>query len=248
MTLQGTYQKLKDALGDQIEPFEAIELVDAYRQYLKPASCNVILLAESHVYTTKADISIPLSNIPELPGYPRRYAKFVYCLGYGERSLTNSVHHPKRDGTPQFWKIFASCGNVGKLEDSFTAVQSKTSAVHRIRNKVNLLLRLKANGIWLIDTSIAALYREGKKLKNMNEALAISWTNHTRQIVYDENPAHVICIGKGVAAVVEKDLARMFPDRYSVVAQPNAFLSSEEHMENFRHYNTVCGGKPDSPE
>jgi hypothetical protein len=50
----------------------------------------------------------------------------------------------------------------------------------------------------------------------------------------------VICVGKGVAGVVENDLQSLFTGRYEVIPQPNARLSSKEHMKNFQRYYEIC--------
>jgi hypothetical protein len=242
MTLHNTYLALQSVLGHQIEPFDSIALVEEYRRYFKPAQVKVLLLAESHVFTSDEDTNIIISPIPGLINYPTRYAKFVYCLAYGERSLTKSTNHPKRDGTPQFWKIFYSCTNKVQHKDDFSPILGRTPEKERIKNKINVLISLKENGIWLVDTSIAALYKNGKKLNNMQKALSVSWQSYTKEVVLNANPQHVICIGKGVAREVEKDLEKNFQGRYSVVAQPNAFLSSEEHMKNYMYYSRVCCG------
>jgi hypothetical protein len=242
MTLHDTYLALQNVLGDQIEPFGSIALVEEYRQYFKPAQVEMLLLAESHVFTSDEDTNIRIPPMSGLKGYPTQYAKFVYCLAYGERSLTKSANHPKRDGTPQFWKILYSCSNKIHNQDDFSPILGRTPTQERIKNNTNVLLSLKENGIWLVDTSIAALYKNGKKLKNMQEALSVSWQSYTKEVVLNADPKHVICIGKGVANEVEKDLKKYFKDKYSVVSQPNAFLSSEEHMANYIHYSTVCLG------
>ena len=237
--LNAAYAEIADILGDRIEPLESIQLVEAYRRYWRPEKVRVVLLAESHVFTTDSDRLISIPAIEELPGYPKQYAKFVYCLGYGERDLTKSQLHPRRDGTPQFWKIFYSCNNrVSTLQD-FVPILGKTPHPLRVKNKINLLQDLKAKGVWLVDTSIAALYRDGKKLPRMFETLEKSWGTYTRDVVRSANPDHVICIGKGVATVVEKDLKKYFPNRYTVISQPNAFLPSEEHMANYRRYSEI---------
>jgi hypothetical protein len=95
---------LRQIMGQDIEPYKSVELVEEYRQYWKPKKIRVILLAESHVYTCDEDRQITLPQIPALPGYPTEYAKFVYCLAYGERQFTENNLHPQRDGTPQFGK------------------------------------------------------------------------------------------------------------------------------------------------
>lgn len=40
--------------GARIDSLEVIKQVEEYRQFWKPEKTNVILLAESHVYTDKA--------------------------------------------------------------------------------------------------------------------------------------------------------------------------------------------------
>jgi hypothetical protein len=61
-----------------------------------------------------------------------------------------------------------------------------------------------------------------------------------KQVVTSANPERVICVGKGVARIVENDLQTLFHGRYTVVPQPNARLSSKEHMANFQRYYEFC--------
>ena len=240
--LRDTYKKIEEKLGVETEPLGSVELVEAYRRYFKPDNVRIVLLAESHVFTHDIDRNIPTSPLPELVGYPGQYARFVYCLGYGERSLTDSIDHPRRDGTPQFWKIFYSCCNPINSPDDFHPVLGKTSTAQRLRNKIEVLQQMKERGIWLVDASIVALYKDGKKIPHMFDALKESWNSFTREVVLSANPEHVICIGKGVAGVVEPDLKKHFPSQYTVLAQPNAFLSSKEHFENYKTYSRICLG------
>lgn len=240
--LKNTYFEIQQVLGINTEPWESVELVERYRRYFKPDNVRVVLLAESHVFTHNADREITIQPIPELPGYPTTYVRFVYCLAYGERSLTNDPLHPNRDGTPQFWKLFFSCANPIHDRDDFRPILSYTPESQRILNKSNLLKRMKEMGIWLVDASIVALYNKGKKIPKMSAALKISWESHTREVVLASNPEHVVCVGKGVARVVEGDLRRHFDGRYTIIPQPNAFLSSEEHMENYKMYHRICCG------
>ena len=51
--LNETYAEIHHILGDQIEPLESVQLVEAYRQYLKPEQVRVVLLARA--YTHQAD-------------------------------------------------------------------------------------------------------------------------------------------------------------------------------------------------
>lgn len=238
--LKETYLKIMSILGEHTEPFESVRLVETYRRYFKPKKVRIVLLAESHVFTHDADRKISIPPIPELPGYPDQYARFVYCLGYGERSLTNSTIHPSRDGTPQCWKIFFSCCNSISFPDDFHPILGKTPTQQRIRNKIKVLSQLRNQGVWLVDASIVALYRDSKKIPHMFEALSESWRSYTGEIVKSSKPEHVICIGKGVANIVEADLRKSFPSAYTVLAQPNAFLSSDEHFANYEEYSRIC--------
>lgn len=242
--LRATYSRIRDLLGEDTEPFESVELVEAYRRFFKPETVRVVLLAESHVYTDDSERQIPILPVPSLSGYPDQYARFVYCLGYGEKSLTKSVNHPKRDGTPQFWKIFFSCCNPISNPDDFRPILSKTALDERLRNKIEILKQMKREGIWLVDASIVALYKDGQKMPRMFDALKESWQSYTRDVVLTAKPDHVICIGKGVASIVEPDLKTYFASRYTVLAQPNAFLSSAEHFANYQTYSRICLSQP----
>ena len=240
--LDQAYRKVCSIIGGDTEPLESVQLVEAYRRFLKPDTVRVVLLAESHVFTTAEDRKIAIPPIAELPGYPTQYARFVYCLGYGEKALTNNPAHPRRDGTPQFWKILFSCNNAIASTTDFQPILGGTPHQQRLRNKINLLVGLQARGIWLVDTSIVALYKEGKKTPNMFLALQESWQSYTRDVVLSSNPEHVICIGQGVASVVGSDLKERLGANFTVISQPNAFLSSKEHMANYLRYSSICGG------
>jgi len=242
MPLEETYYEINRILGNNAEPLESVRLVEAYRRYLKPETVRVVLLAESHVFTSDEDRRIAIPPIDDLPGYPTQYARFVYCLGNGERDLTKDPRHPRPDGTPQFWKILYACDNrIENLED-FRPVQRGTSFPQRLRNKIHLLKNLRAKEIWLVDASIVAVYGNGVNVSRRirTEVLRKSWESYTKLVVISVNPERVICVGKGVARVVENDLQALFPGRYEVIPQPNARLSSEEHIANFQRYFEFC--------
>jgi hypothetical protein len=159
-----------------------------------------------------------------------------------QRGRTNDPHHPRRDGTPQFWKDLYACDNrIGNLED-FRPVQGGTPFPQRLQNKIRLLLNLRAKGIWLVDASIVAVYGNGVNVsrRSKTEVLRESWESYTKQVVTSANPERVICVGKSVARVVENDLQALFPGRYEVIPQPNARISSKKHMENFQKYYEIC--------
>jgi len=74
MTLEETYYEIYKILGNNAEPLESVRLVETYRRYLKPEKVRVVLLAESHVFTSDEDRRIAIPLIDGLPGYPKQYA------------------------------------------------------------------------------------------------------------------------------------------------------------------------------
>lgn len=242
--LQHCYNQIRQVIGKNIiEPYESVSLVERYRQYWKPDNDNVriILLAESHVFTSDNDRLIGMPLIENLPGYPTEYAKFVYCLAYGERELTENPAHPIGYGTPQYWKVFYSCINHVTQIDNFEPVLRDTPYPERLNNKIAVLQALRARGIWLVDSSIVALYNNGRIYNNTTDKRIIktSWECYIRSIIAQARPDHIICIGKRVAEVLERDI-RTLVNSYTVVAQPNAFLTAEEAMSIFRLYGKIC--------
>ena len=205
MPLEEVYYEIKQFLGNNAEPLESVLLVEEYRRYLKPETVRIVLLAESHVFTSDEDRRITIPPIDDMPGYLTQYARFVYCLGCGERDLTNDLNHPRRDGTPQFWKVLYACDNRIRNPEDFRPVQRRTTFPQRLKNKIALLKKLRAKGIWLVDASVVAVYGGGINISSSSraEVLRKSWESYTRQVVTSANPERVICVGKGMAGVVE---------------------------------------------
>lgn len=245
--LHGKLSQLLAPYFNQAESYETIKLVDEYRQYWRPDSSNkvnVILLAESHVFTTDTDRQFKINPIESLPNCPMQYAKFVYCLAYGEDSLIQSNNHPAvRDGSPQFWKILFSCVNKIESNESFSKIlKSRTkNDEQRILNKIELLKSLRDRGIWLVDASVMALYDGGKKpsANVIRQAIRESWLCYTQNVIQEANPNHIIVVGRGVAEIVEPYL-KTLEKKYTVIPQPQAHLSAQEHLDNFKLYYDLC--------
>ncbi|MGO9018977.1 MAG: hypothetical protein ACLQVJ_11575 [Syntrophobacteraceae bacterium] len=244
-SLRECYEKLKTVLGSDIEDYESVELVETYRQYWKPKDVRIILLAESHVFTNGDDRKVELVSIPSLPDYPTRYAKFVYCLAYGERQFAKTPLMLGNEGTPQFWKIFYSCGNdiTSERNDFNPILKGGTSFRERIQNKIDLLLHLQQRGVWLVDACITALYNKGGKkpdLPRRLSAITASWEYCTRRVLEECAPKHIICIGREVSKMVDGDLKRIVGGNFTVIDAPNAHLSSAKHMENLLRCSELC--------
>jgi hypothetical protein len=236
--LRSCYDEMVKLPGLNVESFESVKLVEEYRRYWRPEKVRVLLLAESHVFTSDADRNLKLVPISNLPNsyYPDQYAKFVYCLAYGEKSLLAGGDLPTYDGTPQFWKLLFSCVNNIETNASFRPVQRAVNDIQRISNKVKLLTSLQNNGIWLVDASIMALYRKGgiKPPRDIiKKAIQISWRYYIQEVVQQANPERVIVIGQGVANELRQPLKGLSIDPF-VIAQPNAHLKTEQHLANFR--------------
>lgn len=243
--LHGELSKLLGSDFGHPESYESIKLIEDYRQYWRPSNkINVILLAESHVFTTDIDRQFGLNPLDTLPNYPKQYAKFVYCLAYGEDSLTEGNTHPAvKDGTPQFWKILFSCANKIESNASFAKVLKSGTPddEQRILNKIELLKSLRDKGVWLVDVSVMALYNNGKKPSQnvMRRAITASWLGFTQDVIKEANPDHIIVIGKGVAAIVDPYL-KILGKKYTVIPQPQAHISAEDHLENYKTYYRLC--------
>jgi hypothetical protein len=68
--LERTYHEISRILGNNAEPLESVRLVVTYRRYLKPETVRVLLLAESHVFTSEEDRRIAISPIDGLLRIP----------------------------------------------------------------------------------------------------------------------------------------------------------------------------------
>ena len=91
MTLQQAYNAIKTSMPyTKVDSFRVIVRVEEYRQFWKPQKTNVILLAESHVYTTDEEYEAFCSKAKLdyfIKNYPINYVRFIYCLAYGESDL-----------------------------------------------------------------------------------------------------------------------------------------------------------------
>jgi len=172
--LQNAYEAGVGAIADDrntahvpAESFDAIAKVEQHRWYWRPDRPRLILIAESHVYTSDADLGVRISQdavAPILPPGqtlpPSEYVGLVYCLGYGEKTLLRNRHAQLSNrGTWQFWDLFGRIAVTGKQPRAGAG----SSLRDRLEWKIKTLLLLKALGVWLLDASAHAIYVGNKK-------------------------------------------------------------------------------------
>ena len=235
--LRACYDELHALLGDNAEPWESVKLVEEYRQYWRPKTVRIILLAKSHVHTTDEERKFEVSckGLPNYPhDYPRNYARTIYCLAHGDNYLINCSKVPTKNdvGMQQYWQLLYSCENCVKVTSDFASlfINRTPNYKERIPNKINLLNSLRKRGIWLVNTSIMALTEIRQK------ALQISWDKYTGQIVKEANPVHIIVIGTGVGNALQERL----PDNHTVIPAPGSHLQKKEFFYNWRKYYKLC--------
>jgi len=232
-------------LGSDAEPVEVLRRAEEHRWYWRPERVRVILLAESHVRTTPEELARTIALPPSAPAdLPRGFVRLVYCLGYGEDDLLDRpLGSQSNPGTWQFWRIFYSCANLVSDNTDFAPLlkSSTPRLTERVANKVALLRQFRDLGVWLLDTSPAALYSPGgwKPPQTTRKAcLQVGWDYHVRQVIENAAPSHIVCIGRGVERALGDRLFKVGA-RVTLVPQPNAHLTSAEHHETFLEYNRV---------
>lgn len=245
MSLEKAYDEIKTKFNHtmHIEPYKVVKSVDEHRNFWKPNKVRILLLAESHVYTTISDHdnTMQYNRFPKLEKCPANYVRLVYCLGYGEQCLAN-VNTNK--GTPQFWKIFAACVNQNVTIEAEKILLSKTlNFYQRLNNKIMLLEKLKEKGIWLLDASIVALYQDNVKPspKTMKEIIESSWEHYISNVIHENHPEKIIIIGKGVAKTLEENLSKVNTPVY-VQSQPQGIRRKNDLKKSFEKYYEMCNG------
>jgi hypothetical protein len=242
-----THAKLVSLLGtDRAECVEAAAVVEHLRQMWRPSQPRIVLLAESHVWTL-ADEARSIVQQPD--GVQTGFARFVYCLGAGERELVCPAVQPNKAGY-QYWKLLHDC--VRGPDKPHKGLLRSTNAKRRVENKLQLLNDARDAGIWLVDACISALYRpseEGRSStrvvrdkKAYKEVLQTCWDNYVGPVMRAAAPPTVLVIGKevegAVGGLLHRDLGGAA--RVEVVKQPAAPMNAAELEEYRRKIFTVC--------
>jgi len=229
------------------EPPDAALAAEECRQAWRPERVRVLLLAESHIATSAADLAwrVALPAGLHWPG-PRRFVRHIYCAGYGEPELLEGPSGPEarpRGGTPQFWRLMTAA--EGAHCPAWPAVARQgTEAGARLAAKAALLHRLRARGVWLTDASLVALAvpalrRHGGAGLDAS-ALRESWRLYHAALLPALEPAHVAVIGLGVARTLAAELDRAFPGRWSALRQPNGARALSRAHEIWTGLASIC--------
>ena len=246
MSIEKTYELVKKNFktGSLIDSLEVVKQVEQYRQFWKPTKTNVVLLAESHVYTTDQDLLVKCrkSVLQDfLLNYPLHFVRFVYCLGYGENDLLSReiIDNP---GISQFWKIFSSC--VAENENDLglqKILKTETPFLpKRLKNKIGVLQKMQEKGVWLMDASIVGIYRIVTDHRLKEKIIQICWEERSKKVITEAHPKHVIVIGKNVGDALGYRLNEMgIP--FTILTQPQGDRGSiEEQLENYQEYQRIC--------
>jgi hypothetical protein len=240
MSLKRAHDRIAEIFGDdiEIEPLSVARLVERQREAWKPSTVRVVMLAESHVWTSPEETKCRVRG-EGLKG--TGFTRFVYCLGYGEPSL---VKVAKNDGTLQYWKLFHYCMNGPNAPYDYLT-RSATSDQQRIQAKLLLLRRMQESGLWLVDASITALYRKGPLLRGRTytEVLQRSWDSHVRDIVTRSGATAMLVVGKSVwRALAGRLLEILLEKNIKVICQPQGtrHLSGEKRLAEIRGAHRFC--------
>ena len=230
------------------EPPEAAVAAEECRQAWRPERVRVLLLAESHIATSAADLTYTVALPPGLDWRgPRRFVRHIYCAGYGEPELLEGPLGPgarPRGGTPQFWRLMAAAEGADCPAWPAIARGAGTGAPPRLAAKAALLHRLRERGVWLTDASLTALAVPSVRRHGgaALDALALreSWRLYHAALLRALAPSHVAVIGLGVARTLAADLDRAFPGRWSALRQPNGARAPSRSREIWTALAAIC--------
>jgi hypothetical protein len=205
------------------ENHDVVRLVHDYRMYWKPPQrASILLLAESHKYT---DVGLTQyeHDFAQLPGYPRRYVRFVYCLSYGESYRLNIPPGLNLSGrTWQFWSLFNEAVG-GRYR-----VTNNRDTRDRCEQKIALLRRMQNEGVWLLDASIMGLCKVDGGSEEYDNIVSQSLYGYCLPIIRDIQPERIIVVGKMVYDRLLRLVDNEFVIRYVLdwIHQPNAILKN----------------------
>jgi hypothetical protein len=219
------------------ESDDYLQAVRDWRNYWRPETINVLLIAESHVHEMDGDHQAKVVSLEKygLQDHPEVFCRLIHCLGYGEQDLLTSEVTSNGGGTWQFWDIFGAiaCGDIDH-PDSKQPRKGESDLAERLRWKVNTLEVLRRRGIWLIDACPYAIYIPGGDRKNLPKAKKQEINRlFSEKVLTDidtRNLRSSWIIGKGVDDIVAEDT----PSYKGWVYQPQARVSDQKRREKMQ--------------
>jgi len=219
-----------------------LERWEAVRAQMAPL--RLLILSESHVWTREAELAatVPLEVFGH-PAVPTEFARLVYCLGYGERNLVQG-RVQGNFGSPQVWKLLAA----GLDPDLGSQVVERTEPdlLRRMSAKLQLLERLKARGVWLLDACPVALYAASEpkpRMAVLAQAMELAWPVYTREAVRAAAPRAVMIVGKmvhdGIGGRIRAMLGPNVPVQW--MYQPQARRPAVEHRAGIERLRGMVG-------
>ena len=227
--VQAAGAKLITNAGFEAEPPGVALAVEKHRWAWRPEQIKVVLIAESHIYTSASDLALTVAKNqlpPQAQHTPSEFVRIIYCLGYGEPKLLNGETQRRNAGTRQFWDLFGRLAGMGTSPRS----SQGASLGQRLQWKVDILSKLQHKGVWVLDASLHAMYLPGgKRVPNrLKFALHQLWWEHYGVYLVSQFPrAKRWIIGKTVA----DDLKKLNIGWDGWIYQPGAGRSPKRNME-----------------
>jgi hypothetical protein len=228
--LELAYARARDIIGSkQAECLDVAEEVERLRCQWRPERVRVVVLAESHVWTSRDETR---SRVTQPNGIETGFARFIYCLGCGEPQLMALAVKPNTNAW-QYWRLFRDT----VCEPTATSYRGLTKSgerdcQQRVQNKLHLLKKMQSAGVWLVDASVTAIYGNGIKLppRHYRAVLKACWESHIREVLCGCEPSAVLIVGMGVDCaigdLVHKDLGGDV--EVERICQPNARKFGED--------------------
>ncbi|MEC4984413.1 MAG: hypothetical protein SAJ37_04335 [Oscillatoria sp. PMC 1068.18] len=221
--------KLLVEAGIEPEPAGVALAVEKHRWAWRPKQVKVILIAESHIYTSASDFALQIcrENLPlNARNTPLEFVRLIYCLGYGEPKLLSGKTVQRNTGTRQFWDLFGRLAETGKQPRGGQKIWWQ----NRLSWKVDTLIKLCSKGIWVLDASFHAMYAPGgmripNKLKFALHQLW--WEKYGSNLLAEFPTAKIWIIGKTVA----DDFQKLQINFDGWIYQPGAGRSSSRNLE-----------------
>ena len=226
------------AVGAPREPLSVALAVEAHRWAWRPANCRLLLVAESHVFTSEEDTELRVSQDrlpPEARHTPDQFVRLIYCLAYGEDDLLSEPPRARNTGTLQFWDIFGRLAETGRQP-------RKATLAERLRWKVFTLLTLQEKGVWLLDSSLHAFYMPGGTQVGtghggLDAAIHEIWWRYYGSTLVAETDAPLWAIGGQVAT----RLSALGVPLSGWIYQPQARVTNEVREQRWREFDLARG-------